>query len=1242
MQKCNVFLKAGAAIAIAAGMAMGALGDDPLNLISDSRTWMAFYADGGVELEITDQNPLTVVKTGTDEADEEAWASVNLSGLDGVFSDASHVTVNYSNSAGSVSVEFQTSDGHHYVYGFLGAGTGTMTIDFTAGNFIHFDEDYEWVEDGVSIPDAAEITAVWLNFNSDESDVSGTLTVSKFEITYNEAPTTYYSVKYYLHYSAASMPGSYPGSLLHEESLAANSTIAANPGTFGAFYADGYMTDGKWYIYPFGTEFVFGTGDGATKVTGNMNLYLIWEAAKYTVSFNLNGGKGTTPADITGIENNGTVSASLRPGVEGIERPGFTNDGRWYTRTFVEAGAREITVLMFDADGDGWNNSGKMRILVNGTERAQTGVTSGSSATYRFSVNPGDNVEFRGFTGNYKDENAFIAYYTDTPLRWGFYPYGYWDNDVERMLAFWGAYSWSDSYSSDKVLAQFTATGENGSGAGEWVYTEFVFGSTRVNANTTLYLKWSPAATTKDITAKFVDENFRDAVTAALGLAKGSPIYDVEAAALTALNASGKKIKNTAGLECLTGLTSLNVSQNQLTTVNVTGLSKLVTLDVSKNFMSGEDKVVGLNRELTTAFTFAPQYVDIKASFTDPIFRAKVYRLIGKPAGDPIIETDVNAITTFTLGSDATNGYVTSLAGIENFVELTSLNASGNALTSADLSKNVKLTSLDVSSNKLTSLNVTANVALTYLNAANNRLTAINVGANVELTSLYVQYNNLTGLNVAANTKLTSLDVGGNNLTAINLATNTALTYLSVGTNKLSALSLTTNTALVTLYCHANALTALNVDANTALTTLQANDNQLTTLNVAANTALTNLRVDNNHLGALNVSANTALTRLIANDNRLATIDLTTNTALNVLDVRNNIMTEEAKVVGKDAAWWDANKSDRKFWKQNIAYTLPEKNEEYPFTAVFGQKLSSVKLPAGWKWYDAEAQVGTSAGVFSHSAVFTAAANPDASKFNGTALVNLAVTVTKANVSASSVAGLTAISGQTLASVALPAGWAWVNAETPVGAAGVQTHNATFAGDTRYNAATAEAPVGLKVSVQKATATFTRPAGLTGVSGQPLSSVVLPEGWSWVNGDMTLGVAGTHNYAANFVPEGEAQNAAQNVSLTVTVTAGTVSNSQAQKSGKYGILLKGGNIVSQPAEAEIVLPEGERVISLKAVIYDNTGNTVFSKETSGARFTWDLKNISGRNVANGAYLIIVEATGVKGTYAYSAKIGVKR
>ena len=96
-----------------------------------------------------------------------------------------------------------------------------------------------------------------------------------------------------------------------------------------------------------------------------------------------------------------------------------------------------------------------------------------------------------------------------------------------------------------------------------------------------------------------------------------------------------------------------------------------------------------------------------------------------------------------------------------------------------------------------------------------------------------------------------------------------------------------------------------------------------------------------------------------------------------------------------------------------------------------------------------------------------------------------------------------------------------------------------------------------------------------------------------------------------------------------------------QKSdGRTGIRLSK-NVVSDKAEFEVILPS-DKVLEVKAVIYDNTGNVVFEKIERGANVSWNLTNISGRNVANGTYLIIVEAKGVNGNYAYSAKVGVKK
>ena len=72
------------------------------------------------------------------------------------------------------------------------------------------------------------------------------------------------------------------------------------------------------------------------------------------------------------------------------------------------------------------------------------------------------------------------------------------------------------------------------------------------------------------------------------------------------------------------------------------------------------------------------------------------------------------------------------------------------------------------------------------------------------------------------------------------------------------------------------------------------------------------------------------------------------------------------------------------------------------------------------------------------------------------------------------------------------------------------------------------------VAVSIAKAQQDAPTGLTAVYGQKLSSVILPEGWSWMSPDAAVGSAGASihkaNYAgsANYLP-------AQNVDVTVTV-----------------------------------------------------------------------------------------------------------
>ncbi|MDR0304392.1 MAG: hypothetical protein LBH98_06455 [Chitinispirillales bacterium] len=102
-----------------------------------------------------------------------------------------------------------------------------------------------------------------------------------------------------------------------------------------------------------------------------------------------------------------------------------------------------------------------------------------------------------------------------------------------------------------------------------------------------------------------------------------------------------------------------------------------------------------------------------------------------------------------------------------------------------------------------------------------------------------------------------------------------------------------------------------------------------------------------------------------------------------------------------------------------------------------------------------------------------------------------------------------------------------------------------------------------------------------------------------------------------------------------------VSISNAQRSDSRCGIRFTNNVVSKQAEINIILPNNEKTAEMKTVIYDNIGNVVFTSVKRGDKAVWDLTNNTGRKVANGTYLLVVEVKGVSGrSYMYSAKLGV--
>ena len=191
---------------------------------------------------------------------------------------------------------------------------------------------------------------------------------------------------------------------------------------------------------------------------------------------------------------------------------------------------------------------------------------------------------------------------------------------------------------------------------------------------------------------------------------------------------------------------------------------------------------------------------------------------------------------------------------------------------------------------------------------------------------------------------------------------------------------------------------------------------------------------------------------------------------------------------------------------------VPDINPVYPdgLTAVYGQTLFDVELPEGWHWQNPNDAVG-SAGTQAHLADFYGVDG-----YTELRDVSLSVSVSKTVPAYITPADITAIYGQTLNEISLPAGWSWKTPAVPVGSAGAQTHTAIFTPDDSHNYTAVEA--GIAVDVSKAVPSYTVPTGLTAFVGQMLSEIALPEGWKWRAPVNTVGDAGQRIHTAVFTP----------------------------------------------------------------------------------------------------------------------------
>ena len=273
-------------------------------------------------------------------------------------------------------------------------------------------------------------------------------------------------------------------------------------------------------------------------------------------------------------------------------------------------------------------------------------------------------------------------------------------------------------------------------------------------------------------------------------------------------------IADLTGIQSFTNLKQLECASNQLTTLNLSGLSHLNDLNCSSNQISTLN-ISGLSSliELYCGYN----------SLTTLSFSGLT--------GLKKIVCENNQITSLNLNEFPSLEYLNcnrnliSSLNVNGMNNLLNLYCEYNNMNTINLSELPVVREFSCNNNNLTSLNVTSMTALKQFYCAYNQLTNLNISGLHELSTIYCNNNQLTSLNIDAYDNVTSVRCSFNNLTS--LITNGICNYGS------------------TIDCDYNQLTTIDVTGIKYLTSLSCNNNLLQSL-ILKNGFNINLFISNN------------------------------------------------------------------------------------------------------------------------------------------------------------------------------------------------------------------------------------------------------------------------------------------------------------------------------------------------------------------------------------------------------------
>jgi len=434
---------------------------------------------------------------------------------------------------------------------------------------------------------------------------------------------------------------------------------------------------------------------------------------------------------------------------------------------------------------------------------------------------------------------------------------------------------------------------------------------------------------------------------------------------LTALNVSSSILLENLNIY-INNIVSLDLSANTALTFLLVDSNALEVLDVKNgnntnvSFFSaaGNPNLTCIQVDNTAFSTTNWTFIDAQTNFSGNCAYPNVINIPDPNFEQALIDLgyDTNGLTGNILQVEAeaviilaiANKNISSLQGIEGFVNLESLNCEANNLSSMNITNLNTLKSLGCHNNNIVTLDVSQNTNLESFNCSTNPLTSLDLDNNTALEVLVCNDTQLTSLDLTLNPNLTYLLTSSNELTSLNIknGNNTNISYLNTLNNPnltcitadailpswfndyidgqtsfsedcnqvilipdsnfeqaLLDLGYDTNGLTGDILKHeAEAVTSLDVHSKNIanlqgiegfinLEELEIRNNNIETIDLSNNTLLVDFFGENNNLIALDLSSNLALKNVDASINNLSSIDVSTNGALENLFITENQFT---------------------------------------------------------------------------------------------------------------------------------------------------------------------------------------------------------------------------------------------------------------------------------------------------------------------------------------------------------------